>query len=292
MPVIDAHVHLYPPEVGREPAAWAAAHGEGHWATLCARRRKDGSAVQLFPTVAELLGDMDTAGVEKSVLLGWYWEKPETCARQNRFYAACVRAHPDRLAAFATIHPDAGAAALDEIRRAKDDGLIGLGELSPHSQHVAIDGPAWREVLVLAGELGLPVNLHVTDPDSAPYPGRVETPLEDFVRLAHEFPRTSFVLAHWGGGLAFEPASRELRNVHFDSAASPLMYGREVWSRAATAVGADRLLFGSDNPLRLFPKTEAGVGLASFACEAKAALAQEDVAAVLGGNARRVLGMQ
>jgi predicted TIM-barrel fold metal-dependent hydrolase len=119
----------------------------------------------------------------------------------------------------------------------------------------------------------------------------VETPLEDFVRLAREFPRTSFVLAHWGGGLAFEPASRELRNVHFDSAASPLMYGPEVWSRAATAVGADRLLFGSDNPLRLYPKTEAGVGVASFVREATGALAPDDVAAVLGGNARRVLGL-
>jgi len=30
--IIDAHVHLYPTEIDRDPAAWAAAQGEAHWA--------------------------------------------------------------------------------------------------------------------------------------------------------------------------------------------------------------------------------------------------------------------
>jgi predicted TIM-barrel fold metal-dependent hydrolase len=289
--VIDAHVHLYPPEAGRDPAAWAAAVGESHWSVLCARRRKDGRAVQLFPTVAGLLRAMDAAGIGKSVLLGWYWEKPETCAGQNRFYAECVRAHPDRLAAFATICPATGSEPLDEMRRARDDGLIGLGELSPHAQHIALDDPSFRAVIQCAGELRWPVNLHVTDPDSAPYPGRVATPRGDFVRLANEHPQSTFILAHWGGGLAFDPASRSLKNLYFDSAASPLMYGTEVWSRAVNAVGADRLLFGSDNPLRLYPQVEADVGLASFVREASQALPAADQPAILAGNARRLLGL-
>ena len=123
---------------------------------------------------------MDAAGVERAVLLGWYWERPANCAWQNRYYADCVRAFPDRLAAFATIHPSAGAAAVQaEIRRAHDDGLRGLGELSPHSQHYPADEPAFAAALELAAELGWPVNLHVTDPTVGRYPGRVETPLED-----------------------------------------------------------------------------------------------------------------
>lgn len=51
---------------------------------------------------------MDRAGVERAVLLGWYWEQAETCVWQNRFYGRCVREHPDRLLAYATIHPGAG----------------------------------------------------------------------------------------------------------------------------------------------------------------------------------------
>src|SRR5262245_32697777 len=127
MRIIDAHVHLYPLTTSREPVAWAASRGERHWAALCTRRRKNGDAVQHFPSVDELLREMDTAGVEKSVLLGWYWEKAETCTWQNRFYAECIRAHPDRLAAFATVNAAAGEAAIEEIWRAKGEGLIGLG---------------------------------------------------------------------------------------------------------------------------------------------------------------------
>src|SRR3954464_15418890 len=114
MPIVDAHVHLYPAEVDQDPAGWAATTGERLWSFLCTRRRRSGRPVQTLPTVDVLLAAMDAAGIHRAVLLGWYWEKPETCAWQNRFYASVIRAHPDRLSAFATLHPMAGhAAALD-----------------------------------------------------------------------------------------------------------------------------------------------------------------------------------
>lgn len=292
MPIVDAHVHLYPPETGRDPVAWAAARGEKHWAELCTRRRKTGDQgggvgsrpVQGFPPVDQLLRDMDAAGVTKAVLLGWYWENHATCVEQNRFYADCIQAHPDRLAAFATVHPSAGWGALDEVHRAKDDGLIGLGELSPHSQHFDNDNLVWRLLLELAAKLRLPVSLHVTDPAGRDYPGRVETPLEDFVQLAREFPTTTFLLAHWGGGLAWSPKAAALANVWFDTAASPLLYGPEVWGKAP----AGRVLFGSDYPLILYPKTETAPGLAGLLGEARQAGAS---AAVLGGHAEKLLGL-
>ena len=289
VPIIDAHVHLYPPEVNRDPAAWAAAKGETHWATLCTRKRKDGSPVQDFPSVDELLRDMSAAGIEKSVLLGWYWENHATCAAQNKFYAQCVREYPKQFAAFATVHPAAGEAALDEVRRAHDAGLIGLGELSPHAQDFALSDPTWCKIMALAGKLKLPVNLHVTDPQSKPYPGRVETPLEDFIELARMFPTTELILAHWGGGLAFDSANRALKNIYYDTAAAPLLYGPEVWQRAMDAVGAERILFGSDTPLRLYPKIERGTGLARMIIEAKAAGAET---AILGTNAAQLLGLR
>ncbi len=283
VPIIDSHVHLYPPAVNRDPSAWAAAHAEKHWAGLCTRRRKDGRPVQSFPAVDQLLRDMDAAGVTKVVLLGWYWENHATCVVQNKFYADCIRAHPDRLAAFATVQPLAGAAAFEEACRAMDDGLAGFGELSPHSQRFALDDPVWRQILALAAEWKVPVNLHVTDPHSKPYPGRVETPLADFLALAREFPATQFILAHWGGGLAWLPEAAALSNVWFDTAASPLLYGPDVWAKAPR----ERLLFGSDYPLVLYPKTEAVPGLGGLLNEARQAGVAD---AVLGGNAVRLFG--
>jgi predicted TIM-barrel fold metal-dependent hydrolase len=289
MRVIDAHVHLYPPEAGREPTAWAAAHDEAHWAALCTRRRGDSRPVQGFPTAAELLREMDACGVERAVLLGWYWEHHATCVTQNRFYTECVRAHPDRLSAFATLHPAGGPAALEEVRRARSEGLIGLGELSPHSQHVALTDPTWNQVLHLAGELGLPVNLHVTDPASRKFPGRVETPLEDFRRLASAHPATNFILAHWGGGLAFEPRSRLLPNIWFDTSATPLLYASARRTEILAAAAGGRLLFGSDYPLILYPEFENAPALGRLVEEFKAAGVSAEV---MARNAARLLGLR
>ena len=291
MSLIDAHVHLYPPEVNRDPAAWAAAHAEPHWAKLCTRQRKSGAKgdsaggqpVQGFPSVDQLLRDMDAAGVSRAVLLGWYWENHATCVGQNKFYADCVRAHPDRLSAFATVNPKAGLPAVDEASRALDDGLTGFGELSPHSQHFPLHDPVWRRILALAAEWRVPVNLHVTDPASRPYLGRVETPLPGFLQLAREFPATTFVLAHWGGSLAWSPEVVALPNVWFDTAASPLLYGSDVWDRALT----DRVIFGSDYPLILYPGKETAPGFSGVLDEAKKSGAS---AALLGGNAVKLFG--
>lgn len=281
--IIDAHVHLYPPEAGAEPVAWAARHGEAHWAALSTRLRKNGRPVQGFASVDHLLRDMDAAGVARAVLLGWYWENHGTCVGQNKFYADCIRAHPDRLAAFATVQPAAGRLAFDEAVRAMDDGLIGFGELSPHSQHFELTDPVWHQVLQLAAEWKVPVNLHVTDPASRPYPGRVDTPLTDFLWLARQFPATTFVLAHWGGGLAWAAEAAALPNVWFDTAASPLLYGSDVWNKTRN----ERVIFGSDYPLILYPKTELAPGFGGILAEAKAAGAST---AVMHENATRLFG--
>lgn len=288
MPLIDAHVHLYPPEINRDPAGWAAAHGEPEWAQLTTRVRRNGRPVQSFPSVDELLAEMDRNGVDRAVMLGWYWLRPENCARQNRFYAECVRWHPDRLAAFATVQPQAGAAAVEtELRRAREAGLGGLGELSPHAQRHALDAPGCGCALELAADWGWAVNLHVTDPDTRDYPGRVETPPEDFIRLAQNHPRTTFVLSHWGGLLPLrDPSVAGLTNLWFDTAASPLTYDATVWQRVLAVVPAERIVFGSDYPLNLYPKDDPQPAMGRFIAEARDAGAP---AAVLRGNARRLL---
>ncbi len=291
MRVIDGHVHLYPPEVDIDPAGWAAWREEKHWALLCTRRRRDGRPVQSLPTVDALLRAMDAGGVERAVLLGWYWEKHDTCVWQNRFYAECVRAHPDRLSAFAVFHPAAGAAAaVEEVRRACGEGLIGIGELSPHSQGYAVCDAAFGEVMALAADLKLPVNLHAADPASRRFPGWVETPAKDFVWLARTFPRTTFVLAHWGGMLAMRDTRlAEQRNVFFDTAASPLLYDEKVWAQAMPVLGRERVLFGSDYPLNLYPRVSVEAEMRRFVAEAKRGGAD---AAVMGGNVAGLLGLR
>lgn len=286
--VIDAHVHLYPPEVNDDPPGWALVAEEPNWATLCTRRRKNGQAVQSFPRVDELLREMDRVGVGRAVLLGWYWERADNCALQNRFYAACVRAHPDRLSAFATLQPAAGrATTLTEMKRAREEGLVGLGELSPHAQRYELANETLAAALRLAGEWRWPVNLHVTDPNSGGYPGRVETPLEDFVQVAQAWPQVDFILAHWGGLLPLRDAgAAKMPNLFYDTAASPLMYDESVWKRFLAVVPEERVLFGSDFPLNLFPKESATPEMGRLLAEAIAAGVEKNI---LHHNAARLL---
>jgi predicted TIM-barrel fold metal-dependent hydrolase len=83
--------------------------------------------------------------------------------------------------------------------------------------------------------------------------------------------------------------AESLSNVYYDTAASPLLYDGAVWSRALPILGADRVLFGSDFPLNLYPKVDETPGLVRFVAEARAA--PEVDANVLGGNAARLLGL-
>jgi predicted TIM-barrel fold metal-dependent hydrolase len=214
---------------------------------------------------------------------------------QNRFYAACIDAHPDRLLAFASFHPAAGLDVVsEEIRRAANEGFRGLGELSPHSQKVPADDPVWRQAMNLAGELHLPVNLHVTEPHGKNYPGKVETPLGDFVRWAHEFPETRFILAHWGAQLPLDPrlgaAAKACTNLYYDSAASPLLYDRKVYREMIDAVGVERILYGSDHPLDVYPSHGSGPRVGAKLEDLRTAgLSESELSAVLGHNAANLL---
>ena len=159
-----------------------------------------------------------------------------------------------------------------------------------------MDDPALAAALALAGELKLPVNLHMSDRQAKPYRGKVETPPEDFRYLARTFRATTFIFAHWGGGvlvLETNPTVRqELANVYYDTAASPLIYDDRIWRTALDLVPAGKILFGTDYPLVLYPQTERAPGWQGMLAEMDGAgLTADEKAALLAGNTARLLGL-
>ncbi|MFA5257017.1 MAG: amidohydrolase family protein [Opitutales bacterium] len=285
--IIDSHVHRYPPEVIADPAAWAAARKEPYWAALVAP-----GGLQGWADRDRMLRDMDAAGVDLAVLQGWYWENQESCDEQNRWHVRWMKEDPDRFVALASVQPRAGKAAVDGLRRALDEGCAGVGELHPWVQDWSLEGEAWAEIAALCVERKLPVCFHATEPVGRAYKGRVETPLMDYVNMAVRFPALKIVLAHWGGGLPFFMMNRwtrgSLANVHFDTAASPLLYDSRVWANAVDMAGADRILFGSDYPLRVYPARQNEPDFSMLADEARRCLPEDCAGSVMSGNARRV----
>jgi hypothetical protein len=143
-------------------------------------------------------------------------------------------------------------------------------------------------IMELCRERGRPVLIHTNEPIGHAYPGKTPVTLAQNYRLVKRFSGTTIVLAHWGGGLLFfsllkKEVKESLRNVYFDTAASPFLYDPGIYAIAAQTIGVEKVLFGSDYPLlppsRYFKEMEAG------------GLSEPDRAAVCGLNAARILGM-
>lgn len=198
---------------------------------------------------------MDDAGIEKSIILGWYWEKPETCTENLEWQVEWIKSHPDRLIAYAPFNANAGQEALAMLERAFDAGISGIGELNPPAQAYTYENETLAQALELAAQYGKAVNFHVTDPTSRDYPGKIETPFESLFAIAQRHPKTTFVFAHLAGMMNL-PLFRQLDNVYIDTAAAPLLYSEKIYQQAIDQIGADRILFGTDYPLRTFPKRQ------------------------------------
>jgi len=289
--IVDAHIHMYPSEVALDPAGWGRARGEPGWTACVAPAGRP--SIQGWADPDALIADMDEAGVDACVMLGWYWERQETCDIQNGWYSEWIRRHPGRLMGFAAVQPAAGQKAVDGLERALDSGLCGVGEILPQAQGFDMDSPWWRRVVAAAIRRRLPITLHATDPKAGPAAGP-KTPLDAYVRFARENPEATLILAHWGGGLALQeplPDRDPLPpNLYFDTAASPLLYGPGVFRRAADRVGAGRILYGSDYPLILYPRHTRRPGFRRFLGEiARAGLEPGELAAIMGSNIRGLL---
>lgn len=285
-PFTDVHVHHYPAEARENPAEWALERKEGHWAQLVIQ------GPQGWASDEELIAALDAVAPDaRAVMQGWYWEETATCHDQNNFLLETARRSGGRLAASVSVNPALGAEICRELLEdAGEKGAVGIGELHPAAQRFTFTDPAWGEVCRIAREREWPITLHVSEPVGHVYSGRLDTPLEDYVAMLEAYPDNRFIFAHWGGGLPFFSLNRRvgkaLRNVWYDTAASPLLYGPKVWTMAHHGVGAGRICFGSDFPLRLYPRQERAPSIARLARELAACeLPQADEAAIRGGNA-------
>ena len=127
------------------------------------------------------------------------------------------------------------------------------------------------------------------------YPGRIETPLHEVIEHFENHPDQKWICAHWGGGLPFYSLNRRvvkaLRNVWFDTAASPLLYDPRVWRTVRDLIGADKILFGSDLPLLLYPRIHRTPGWAPFLEEFHASgLSASDRRKIARGNFETLMG--
>lgn len=277
--VIDAHTHLFPPEIVRDRTLHL--DRDVWFGELFASPRI------VLVTPDDLITSMDDAGIEMSVVCGWPWRDMGHCREHNDFLADVQKMHPDRIAWLATVNP-ASTSAPNEIERAIHRGAAGIGELNADAQ-----GFDWENTNDLADTMdtcvraGVPVLIHCTEPVGHAYPGKGAAIPAKILQFLEANPELRVVAAHWGGGLPFYelmPEVAELtRNVVYDSAASTFLYRFEIFPVVERLLGQARIVFGTDYPLlkqRAFLNKTLASGMPESA-----------LPDVLGGAARRVFGI-
>lgn len=290
MLLIDAHTHWHPDFVSRDPCGWARAVGEAHWGRLMAPRPDGRKNLQGFPSIEKFLRDMDAAGVERAVIQAWYWRMPENCEAVNAAVAEAVGRFPDRLSAFCAINPACGGIEA-RLRRARDMGFAGIGELHDGVQGFSFSSEGFAELCGLAGDFNMPLCVHLGDPDGKDYPNKIFTDNAAVAAAAEAFPGTGFILSHWGGGEVFKPGFKPLKNVFYDTAANTFLYGKSAWRKIGGAL-ADRMIYGSDYPLRLYPSLSAEEEMVLFSQEALANVPSEFQDGFFSANFLSIYGIE
>ena len=278
--IIDFHTHIFPPEV-------------------CADRERflglDETFRELYSnpkarlaTADDLLQSMAEAGVDASVALNFAWQDASLCRRTNDYILEAASASGGRLIPFCSFVNSSEREARDEIERCVGLGARGLGELRPENTGCDLTDGWEGELLAWAArDLKLPLLLHVTEPVGHAYPGKEGLRLESMYSFIEKWPKACVVAAHWGGGLpvyALMPrVQKMISHTYFDTAATHLLYRPEIYRQAASLVGIERIVFGSDYPY-----------LSQLHCiqhVQRAPLSEEERRLVLGGNAARLLGL-
>ena len=278
--IIDFHAHIFPDSVREDRSAYL---------------ERDATFEHLYSdpkarlSSAELLVEkMDRDSVDMAITLGMGWQVHDFAVEANDYILESAKAFSDRLVPFCTVNPVLGDEAIKEVERCADLGARGIGELHSYAQGYRLDDErVMRPFMEIAIARDLIVLTHSSEPVGHTYAGKGTVTPDELCRFIETYPEAKIVCAHWGGGLPFyalmPEVSEALRNVYFDSAASPFLYVPDVFTNAVKLVGPDKVLFGTDYPLISHKRLLGQVESQNFDPETKAA--------VMGGNAQRLLGL-
>ena len=108
-------------------------------------------------TGSQLVEEMDKAGIDVSVAVGYGWTDAGVARTSNDYILDAARKHPARIVPFCSVNPLWGLPAVEEVQRCVEAGARGIGELHPDTQGIiSADLATLAPVLDAARELGVP----------------------------------------------------------------------------------------------------------------------------------------
>lgn len=316
--IVDVHHHLIPQAMSEEEII---AHGRYYYKSYGGGARSEGinvTAAEISQRFADCIGDPDgekvrrrmaESGVDITLMcvvdeLRRYASDDEALAA-NRNLAELARKHDGKVLAIAGVDPRRKAAP-EMLRRCLEEyGMIGL------KWHCDLgywpNDEAAYAVLKVAERAGVPLLTH-TGPLPASITGEQRWAKYADVRLldevAQHFPGLKIIAAHMGhhDWRAWAAIAQFRPNVYGDLAmwqamasASYDRFCRDLRTMLDIA-GADSILFGGDAPgfTAMMPNEQFIAILKGLPHNAPpdVKFTEEEVAAILGGTAQKVFGLQ
>ncbi len=258
-PLIDVHAHFHSPFTNR-----------ADWQAYNASRMSAGARIGIRCHVASVLGSWGYTSPT-------YFASPDDQTRANDWMFAYASDSEGAVRAFAAVNPNFTAHALREIERGVGQGAIGVKlAAGRRADDVLLD-----DIAALAAAHGLPVLHHVWQHRRRDWPNQDASDAIDLKRLADRHPRTTFILAHIGGGGDYAhtfAAARDTANIVMDLSGSGI--DRGMLDDALDSVGSHRLLWASDITIC--------TGLTKLRALEHAGASAGDIALMRWGNAARI----
>ena len=296
--VVDAHAHVVVPGLGAE-VEWV----DGAQVVRFGGREIR-AAVREFCDLGRILAEQDRAGVDVVLLCPWVNLCGHEVERQNEALAGLSG---ERVAVLGTVDLERP----DDLRELMADGRLAGVEIPASTGGAYLGDERFGDFWAAAEETGALVFVHPTtrgfsDPVFEQHYlwNTVGNPVETAITGAHlvlsgvldEHPDVRVLLAHGGGALpvlrgrlaheqTFHPPGRDvlgaLRRLYYDT----VVHDADVLRALVGFAGADHVLCGSDYPFDMGSERPADL-------VRSLGLDPGDEAAVLGGNALRLLGRE
>ncbi len=254
MMVVDAHTHVFPPEIVAQRESLA--RKDRRFGVIYADRRArmtDGDG---------LLAYMKDEGIDAAAVMSF----PFTDNGLNRLandYVLELAERDGRIIPFVAMNTGEERAAIEEAQRCFGKGARGVGELAFYD--IGFGEKERKEVERLALSLegsGAILAIHLNEQVGHRYPGKMHADFEQVVRLVEALPASRIVLAHMGGGICFYEFMPEIRKafsrVYYDLAAVPLLYNQPLYTFAGRFL-KNKVVFGSDYPLLTLARYKADI---------------------------------
>jgi predicted TIM-barrel fold metal-dependent hydrolase len=259
-------------------------------------------------TIDRLLGEMDEAGIDKTVLLaldvGIAFRSGATMREYNDYVADIVKAHPERIIGFCGIDPRRGKEALVELERCAEMGLSGLKLWTLTGFYP--DDEAYYPLYERVTELGFPMLFHTGMGPPGTYLKFNRPVYVD--KVAVDFPEARIIMAHLGHPWVEEAIAVVTKNsnVYVDISAweptfkvAPFVLCQALVQIKAATGSLRQVLFGSDWPLftPVLSLKEWVAGIKELAMPPPMQMmgfkdfTEEDKRMILGGNAAGIFGL-